>query len=104
MMSGFKSSSVSFQNLGCVCLVFSATFSRVPGEEAPERQGGGGCRGQAGCHTGENPKRRGGYPRTVASQSEGSYEACLEGADMTGHHSRLGSFSLGPSLEVLRME
>lgn len=49
-------------------------------------------------------KEEGGHPRTVASQSEDSYEACLEGADMTGHHSRLGSFSLGPSLEVLRME
>lgn len=45
-------------------------------------------------------------PRTVASQSEGSCEACLEAADMrgTGHHLRLGSFSLGPLLEVLRME
>lgn len=40
-------------------------------------------------------------PRTVGSQSKGSCEACLEGADVqgTGHHSRVGSFSLGPSLE-----
>lgn len=103
MMSGFKSSSVSFQNLGCVCLVFSATLSRVPGEEAPEGQGWG-CRGRQECHTGRESKRRRGVPQNCCFTERGSYEACLEGADMTGHHSRLGSFSLGPSLEVLRME
>lgn len=79
MMSGFKSSSVSFQNLGCVCLVFSATLSRVPGEEAPERQGGGGCRGQAGCHTGEKPKRRGGTPELLLHRARAAMKLAWRG-------------------------
>lgn len=88
MMSGLKSSSVSFQNLGCVCLVFSATLSCVPREEAPERQGVGGAGGRRGVTQERSQGQQGGAvhvpstPRTAGSQSEGSFEACLEGADM----------------------
>ena len=112
MMSGLKSALSPFK-IWDVSVWFSLLLSAV----SPERrhQGGRGV-GGAGGGRGVTQERSWGQqrgavhvpstPRTAGSQSEASFEACLEGADMrgTGHHSRVGSFSLGPSLEVLRME
>lgn len=82
---------------------FFSALSRVPGEEEHQERQGWGVQGAGRGVTQERKPREGGTPELLLHRARAAMKLAWR-ADMTGHHSRLGSFSLGPSLEVLRME
>lgn len=103
MMSGFKSSSVSFK-IWDVSVWFSLLLSAVSLERRHQRGRGWGVQGAGRVSHRREAKEKGGTPELLLHRARAAMKLAWRGADMTGHQHRLGSFSLGPSLEVLRME